>query len=87
MSNGIGGLFMRLREQAETWKKIFFAILVLLVVANFFIHPHHPHVNQEKMYGFWAIFGFGVGIVMIVFIKSFLSHIIGVDEDYYDRNE
>ncbi|MFW5722566.1 MAG: hypothetical protein ACOCWT_04645 [Desulfohalobiaceae bacterium] len=87
MSNGLGGLFMRLREQAGTWRKIFFIVLIGLVVVNFFIYPYHPHVGQEIVPGFWAAFGLGVGLVMIMLIKSFLAHIIGVDEDYYERND
>lgn len=69
------------------WKKAFFIALGLLVVANFFIHPHHPHFGLDAYPGFWAVFGFGLAVILTFVLKKLIFPVIGKDEDFYERSE
>jgi cadmium resistance protein CadD (predicted permease) len=75
------------RSRTRLWKGIFFGFLVLLLVANAFILPHHPHVNQEHIPGFWAVFSILGAAVLILLAKGILAHVIGVAEDFYVRRK
>ena len=55
----------------QTVKKLWLvliAILVALLVAEFFVH-HHPHFQIEKTFAFAAWFGFAACIVMAIVAK------------------
>lgn len=46
---------------------------------------HPPHFSEEKWFGFQALFGFVV-FVVIVFLGRGLRLIVERKEDYYDRD-
>jgi purine-cytosine permease-like protein len=59
------------------------AILMILLIAEFFIHKH-PHFAWEAWPQFYAVFGF-VAFVFVVFVaKYILRPLVGRREDYYD---
>ena len=65
------------------WRKLFFAALALFVVVNIFIRPAEPHFGFDAYTGFWAVFGLGVGLVMIFVMKRIIQPLIVRKEDYY----
>ncbi len=65
------------------WAKVFFAVLALLAVLNIFVPNHHPHFGLDAYWGFWPVFGFVVGVLMIFFVKKVVQPIIARSEDYY----
>ncbi|MBF0229527.1 MAG: hypothetical protein HQK63_08065 [Desulfamplus sp.] len=60
----------------------FFSLLVILFVADFFIHKH-GHFPWEDWHSFYAVFGF-VACVMVIFIAKLLRLFTKRDERYYD---
>jgi hypothetical protein len=54
----------------------------LSVVAEFFIHRHVEH-SWERLFGFYAIYGF-VAIVILVLVAKELRRLVRRKEDYYD---
>ncbi|MFP4071120.1 MAG: hypothetical protein ACLFTB_03635 [Desulfovibrionales bacterium] len=75
------------RSKTGLWKGILYGFLGVLLVANAFILPHHPHVNQEHYPGFWAVFSIVGGLGLIWLAKGFLTNVIGVSEDFYERDK
>ncbi len=61
---------------------VFYCSLVVLLVADFFIHKHHGF-SLEAAPEFFAVYGF-VSCVMLIFIARFLRLFIKRDENYYD---
>ncbi len=62
---------------------VFFAVLLVAVGLNLFIRPHEPHFGLDSYPGFWAIFGLGVGLLMIFVMKRIIQPLIVRNEDYY----
>ena len=54
---GLGELLAKWRDNAKTWKYIFFAVLGVLLVLNVPFVSHHPHFGLDKYPGFFAGFG------------------------------
>ncbi len=65
------------------WRKVFFAALIVFVALNVFIRPVEPHFGLDQYPGFWAVFGLGVGLVMIFVMKRIIQPLIVRKEDYY----
>ena len=82
----LGALLERERRRAGLWKALFFAYLGLLLLVNVFLVPEHPHIPFEHLPWFWAGFGLVCALVIIALAKKYLTHLIGVSEDYYDRD-
>jgi hypothetical protein len=77
-------LITSLRSQSALFKLLFFVILAVLVVLNFFIKPYHPHISLETYPGFWAVFGFVLAVAMAFVMKRIVAPLIGVPEDIHD---
>ena len=73
----------RTPEKRRTWRLALFAGLGLLVVLNLFVRNHHPHFGIDWIPGFWPVFGFGVGVAMVFFVKKIVQPLIKRPEDYY----
>ena len=58
------------------------AILGLVVLTESFIQLH-PHFDIERLFGFYAIFGFLSCVGLIIFAKL-LGFLIKRKDDYYD---
>lgn len=61
----------------------FFAVLIFLLVADFFVHKH-GHFPFEDMPSFFAAYGF-VACVLVIFGSKVLRYFLGRREDYYDK--
>jgi len=66
-------------------KRLFFALLILIVVGDFFVERHEVHFAGDRIYGFWALFGLAVCIAMTYVCKGISHSGLGKVEDYYDR--
>ena len=67
----LGSLLEKTRTNHRTiWEGLFFGFLALLVVLNFFIHPHHVEYVYDKYPGFWAVFGVVVAVIMVLIMKK-----------------
>lgn len=63
-------------------RRVFVAILVLLVVLDFFVHKHPPFL-WEAIPSFNAVYGF-ISCVVIIVVSNFLGRWLKKREDYYD---
>jgi hypothetical protein len=72
---------------SATLKKVFFVILGLLVLLNFFILPHEPHFGLDKYTGFWAVFGCVIAVVLARLAKGAAHTFLGKDEDFYVKKQ
>lgn len=71
------------RPKTKKWLKIgFFAILILLVLADFVIHKHSLY-SWEELPGSFAVYAFGSGVVIIIAAKI-LGLLFSRRGDYYD---
>ncbi|MCF8039833.1 MAG: hypothetical protein K9K79_11005 [Desulfohalobiaceae bacterium] len=61
----------------------FYCALILLLLAELFIHKHHGF-PWEEAFGFFAVYGF-VSCVLLIFLAKILRRIVMRKEDYYDR--
>ena len=81
----LGELLGNARQNPVFWKKIMYAIVVVLVALNVVIHPHHPHFPGEWLPGFWAVFSLIATIAMVRICKGAAHTFLGKKEGYYDR--
>lgn len=69
-------------ENVALLKKMFYGSLILLVVADFFIHKHTPF-EWAGYFGFFSLYGLAACYVIVYFSK-----LVGLwlkkKEDYYD---
>jgi len=61
----------------------FYAICIMLVIADFVIH-RHISLSWEKIPAFYAIYGF-VACVVLVIIATAMRKVVMRKEDYYDE--
>lgn len=69
-------------ENVKRFLLFFYAVLVLLLIIDFFI-PKHADFPWEGATNFFALYGF-VSCVLLIFIAKLLRIVIKRDEDYYD---
>ncbi len=77
-----------LRDRLRLVIRLCLGLLALLVVIDllpFLVDKHHAHTGFEKLPGFWALFGFGGCVLIIVASKAFGKAGIMQREDYYDE--
>ncbi len=72
------------KENIRTLWIIFIAILIMTVVAGFFVHQHESF-GIEDSFGFFAWYGFITCVGMVVFAKL-LGIFLKRPEDYYDTD-
>jgi len=70
-------------ENVNKMLKVFYVICALLVVADFIAHRHIYH-DWEKIPAFYAVYGFG-GCVILVLIAKAMRKVLMKEEDYYDQ--
>ena len=61
----------------------FYAICILLVVIDFFVH-RHIYMEWENLPAFYALYGF-VACVLLVLLAKLLRKVVMRKEDYYDE--
>jgi hypothetical protein len=70
-------------EQVQMVKKVLYALLGLLIVADFFIHREHAALMWESIPGFNALYAL-IATVLIIVISKFLGHVwLMKPENYY----
>jgi uncharacterized membrane protein SirB2 len=74
-----------LHRRRNTLKRLFFAVLALIVIGDFAIERHEAHFAGDRIYGFWSLFGLAVCIAMTYLCKGASHKWLGKDVDYYDR--
>ncbi len=62
---------------------IFYALCVLLVIADFLVH-RHIGFSWEKIPAFYALYGF-VACVLLVILAREMRKLVMRKEDYYDE--
>lgn len=62
---------------------IFFTILAVLLVLDFFIHKH-AYFPWEDWPDFYAMYGFVACVCLVLLAKYVLRPLIKREEDYYD---
>jgi drug/metabolite transporter (DMT)-like permease len=77
--------FEYLHQRCKILKWLFFGLLVLIVIGDFFVERHEVHFAGDRIVGFWALFGLAVCIAMTYVCKGLSHSWLGKDEDYYDR--
>jgi hypothetical protein len=72
-------------EYARLRRRLFYLVLVLIVVADFVVSRPHAEYFWERLPGWSAAYGFG-SCVALIFVSKFLGHQGGLmrREDYYD---
>jgi len=82
--NGLGELLAKWSDNWKTWRIIFFVVLAVMVVLNFFVYSHHGHFwHLDEKPGFFAGFGLMVGLAMVIIMKKIIQPFIARKEDYY----
>lgn len=80
----IGKILENLVNNTKTLKRIAYAVLILIVVIDFFLPREHSHYFWDDIPGFSAVYGF-VSFVLIVVVSKTLGHYwLGRSEDYYN---
>lgn len=62
-----------------------FAICGLLVIADLIVH-RHTYLSVEEIPAFYAFYGFGALVGVVVLAKA-LRQLVGRDEDYYEKDD
>lgn len=70
-------------ENVDRLLKGFYAICILLVLADFIFH-RHIGFGWEKIPAFYALYGF-VACVLLVVIAKRMRNVLMRKEDYYDE--
>ena len=71
--------------RTKTMKRIAYAMLILIIVIDYFIPRHEIHFIGDGITGFWSLFGF-VACILIILISKWLGHLgIVQDEKYYNE--
>ena len=76
---------LKIFDKPENVKKFlgfFYAVLVLLLIIDLFIHKHSAFA-WDGAPAFFAVYGF-ISCVLLIFIAKLLRICIKRDEDYYD---
>ncbi|ASY69666.1 MAG: hypothetical protein KK476_13555 [Sinorhizobium fredii] len=70
---------------ARQRRRLFYLVLVLIVLADFVVPREHAEYPWERLPGWSAVYGF-VSCVLLIFVSKFLGHQGGLmrREDYYD---
>lgn len=69
-------------ENVDRLLKGFYAICILLVLADFIFH-RHVGFDWEKIPAFYALYGF-VACVLLVVVAKRMRNVLMRKEDYYD---
>jgi len=72
-------------QYARSRRRLFYLVLVLIVVADFLVSREHAEYLWDSLPGWSAVYGF-VSCVLLIFVSKFLGHRVGLmrREDYYD---
>lgn len=66
------------------WKKGLWIFPGLILLANFFIHPHEAEFGLDAYPGFWAVFGLLVTVAMVFVMKKIIQPMLVRPEEHTD---
>jgi hypothetical protein len=77
--------FFGAEQYASPRRRLFYLVLVLIVIADFLVSREHAEYLWDSLPGWSAGYGF-VSCVLLIFVSKFLGHRVGLmrREDYYD---
>ena len=77
--------FFGAEQYASPRRRLFYLVLVLIVIADFLASPEHAEYLWDSLPGWSAVYGF-VSCVLLIFVSKFLGHRVRLmrREDYYD---
>ena len=70
-------------RNVERLLKGFYAICIILIIADFIIH-RHTTMEWEKIPAFYAIYGFSACVLLVVVAKM-MRKVVMRKENYYDE--
>jgi len=70
-------------KNVERLLKGFYALCILLVIADFIIH-RHTTMLWEKIPAFYALYGFTACVVLVV-VAKLMRKVVMRKENYYDE--
>ena len=72
-------------KYAQQRRRLFYLVLVLVVVADFLVFREHAEYLWDRLPGWSAVYGL-CSCVVLIFVSKFLGHQGGLmrREDYYD---
>jgi hypothetical protein len=72
-------------KYATERRRLFYLVLVLIVIADFLVPREHAEYPWDRLPGWSAVYGF-LSCVLLIFVSKFLGHRAGLmrREDYYD---
>ncbi|MBZ9793896.1 hypothetical protein K9B32_28020 [Rhizobium sp. 3T7] len=72
-------------EYANQRRRLFYLVLVLIVITDFLVPREHAVYLWDRLPGWSAFYGF-LSCVLLIFVSKFLGHQGGLmrREDYYD---
>ena len=71
--------------RTKTMKRIAYAMLIVIIVIDYFIPRHEIHFIGDGITGFWSLFGF-VACILIILISKWIGRLgIMQDEKYYNE--
>jgi NADH:ubiquinone oxidoreductase subunit 3 (subunit A) len=76
--------FFDKKENIKKLKIWFYILLIILVLLDLVIHKH-PHYAWENLFGSYAIYGFLSCVVIVIISKLLGKLLLQKPEDYYDR--
>lgn len=81
---GPGNETPHLPRNVQRFLGVFFAGVALLMLADV-AHLRHAVFPWEEWFGFYAIYGFVMCVLLVLGAKHLLRPLVMRDEDYYDR--
>jgi hypothetical protein len=72
-------------KYATERRRLFYLVLVLIVIADFLVPREHAEYPWDRLPGWSAVYGF-LSCVLLIFVSKFFGHRAGLmrREDYYD---
>ena len=71
--------------RGKIMKRIAYAMLILIIIIDFFIPRYKIHFLGDEIPGFWSLFGF-VACILIILISKWIGRLgIVQDENYYNE--
>ena len=72
-----------LRKEAGLLKKLFYLLLLVLVLFDLFLPRGHAHFFVDKIPAFWTLFTFIGCFLLARFAKGMAHTLLGKKEDFY----
>ena len=72
-------------KYATERRRLFYLVLVLIVIADFLVPREHAEYLWDRLPGWSAVYGF-LSCVLLIFVSKFFGHRARLmrREDYYD---